>query len=47
MIKKPMKLLFNDFEGVANKLGLDLNIRPQNISINKYLEICNYYKNLI
>jgi len=47
MIKKPMKLLFNDFENIANKLELDLNIRPQNISKNKYLEICNYYKNLV
>ena len=47
MIKKPMKFLFNDFENIANKLGLDLNIRPQNISKNKYLEICNFYKNLV
>ncbi len=47
MIKKPMKFLFNDFENIANRLGLDLNIRPQNISLNKYLEICNFYKNLI
>ena len=47
MIKKPMKLLFNDFEYIANKLELDLNVRPQNISKNKYLEICNFYKNLV
>ena len=47
MIKKPMKLLFNDFENIANKLGLDLNIRPQNISKKKYLEISNFYKNLV
>ena len=47
MIKKPMKLLFNDFENIANKLELDLNVRPQNISKNKYLEICNFYKDLI
>ena len=46
MIKKPMKLLFNDFEDIAKRLGLDLNVRPQNISKNKYLEICNFYKNL-
>ena len=44
MIKKPMKLLFNDIENIANKLELDLNVRPQNISKNKYLEICNFYK---
>ena len=47
MIKKPMKLLFNDIENIANKLELDLNVRPQNISKNKYLEICNFYKNLV
>ena len=47
MIKKPMKLLFDDFENIANKLGLDLNIRPQNISKKKYLEISNFYKNLV
>ena len=32
---------------IANKLGLDLNIRPQNISKNKYLEICNFYTNSV
>ena len=47
MIKKPMKLLFKDFENIAIKLGLDLNIRPQNISKKKYLEISNFYKNLV
>ena len=47
MIKKPMKLLFKDFENIANKLEIDLKVRPQNISKNKYLEICNFYKNLV
>ncbi len=47
MIKKPMKVLFSNFEEVAKKLDLDLNLRPQNLSKNKYLEISKYYENLI
>ena len=47
MIKKPMKQLFKNFENVAEDLNLDLNLRPQNISVSKYLEICRFYENLI
>ena len=43
MIKKPMKQLFTEFEKVANDLDLDLNLRPQNLSKNQYLEICKIY----
>ena len=46
MIKKPMKQLFKNFERVAKKLNIDLNLRPQNISKNKYLEICKIYESL-
>ena len=46
MIKRPMKQLFENFDQIAKKLDLDLNLRPQNISINKYLEICKIYENL-
>ncbi len=46
MIKKPMKQLFTKYEEVAKDLNLDLNSRPQNISVNKYLEICKIYENL-
>ena len=46
MIKRPMKQLFENFDEIAKKLDLDLNLRPQNISINKYLEICKIYENL-
>jgi len=45
MIKKPMKLLFKNFEDVAINLKLDLNLRPQNLSLRKYIEICKYYEN--
>jgi len=47
MIKKPMKLLFKNYEEVAKKLEIKLNLRPQNISKDKFIEICKYYENLI
>ncbi len=47
MIKKPMKQLFINYEIVAKKLKLDLNNRPQNLSVSNYLEICKFYENLI
>ena len=43
MIKKPMKQLFTEFEKVAKDLDLDLNLRPQNLSKNQYLDICKIY----
>ena len=45
MIRKPMKQLFTDYEKVARNLRLDLDLRPQNLSIEKYLEICKIYEN--
>ena len=47
MIKKPIKQLFKNYENITKKLNLDLNLRPQNIKINKYIEICKIYENLI
>ena len=46
MIKKPMKQLFTNFEDIAKELEIDLNSRPQNLSLNKYIEICKLYENL-
>ena len=46
MIKKPMKQLFTDYQVIAQKLNLDLSLRPQNISKNMYLEICKCYEDL-
>ena len=46
MIKKPMKQLFENYEDVAKKLNLNLNLRPQNISKNKFIEICKFYEKL-
>ena len=47
MIKKPMKQLFSEYEKVANILEIDLNLRPQNLSKDKYIEICKIYEKLI
>ena len=47
MIKKPMKQLFKNYQQVAENLNLDLNQRPQNLSKNKYFEICKTYERLI
>ena len=46
MIKKPMKFLFKNYEEVAKNLKLDLNLRPQNLTLNNYIEICKLYENL-
>ena len=45
MIRKPMKQLFSNYEDVAENLSLDLDLRPQNVSIEKYLDICKVYEN--
>ena len=47
MIKKPMKQLFVNFEKIANELNIDLNLRPQNVPLKKYLEICKIYEKLM
>ena len=46
MIKKPMKQLFKDHEKIAKQLHIDLNLRPQNVSKIKYLEICKIFEKL-
>tara|TARA_Y100000816_G_C26019222_1_gene533158 strand:+ start:321 stop:1112 length:792 start_codon:yes stop_codon:yes gene_type:complete len=46
MIKKPMKRLFKNFEEIAKKLSLDLNLRPQNIDKINYYKICSLYEDL-
>ena len=44
MIKKPLKLLFKNYEKVAQELSLDLNLRPQNLTNLTYYKICSYYE---
>ena len=41
-----MKQLFENYEDIAKNLKIDLNLRPQNLSVNKYLEICKLYERL-
>ena len=46
MIKKPFNQIFQNSNSIQKKLKLDLNLRPQNLSINKYFEITKEYENL-
>ncbi len=47
MIKKPMKILFKNYEQISNELSLDLNLRPQNLSKLTYYKICSMYEKSI
>ncbi len=47
MIKKPLKFLFTNFQDIAKKLSLDLNLRPQNLDNITYYKICKAYESLI
>ena len=44
MIKKPFKQLFKDNENIASELGIDLNLRPQNLDFNAYYELTKKYE---
>jgi len=44
MIKKPLKILFKNFEDVSKSLSLDLNLRPQNLSKLSFYKICSCYE---
>ena len=46
MIKKPFKQLFNDNENIASELGIDLNLRPQNLDFKTYYELTKRYESL-
>ena len=46
MIKKPFNQLFNGNLEIAKKLNIDLNLRPQNLSINLYFQLTNEYEKL-
>ena len=47
MINKPFKQLFNNSNEVFNRLKINLNLRPQNLSKEIYFEIAKEYENLI
>ena len=44
MLRKPMKQIFKDYENVADQLNIDLKLRPQNLTVNKYIEMCKFYE---
>ncbi len=45
-IKHSMKQLFKNYDEVSNKLKIDLNLRPQNLSPSDYFLITKEYENL-
>tara|TARA_B100000287_G_scaffold407383_1_gene432758 strand:- start:208 stop:999 length:792 start_codon:yes stop_codon:yes gene_type:complete len=47
MIKKPLNILFKDSKKVINELGLDVNLRPQNLKKDTFYKICLIYEKLI
>ena len=47
MIKKPMKILFKNYDEISKILSLDLNLRPQNLSNLTYYKICKMYEKSI
>ena len=46
MIKKPFNQIFNGDHKILNKLNLDLNLRPQNLSFDTYYRLVSEYENL-
>jgi 16S rRNA (adenine1518-N6/adenine1519-N6)-dimethyltransferase len=46
MIKKPYNQLFTSNNEIANRLKIDLNLRPQNLDFETYYRIVNEYEKL-
>ena len=46
MIKNPMRQLFSNPQEISNKLKLNLNLRPQNLSLQTYCKITKEYEKL-
>jgi 16S rRNA (adenine1518-N6/adenine1519-N6)-dimethyltransferase len=46
MLKKSYNLLFNGNLEIANKLNLDLSLRPQNLNFETYYKLSKEYENL-
>ena len=45
MINKPFAKVFNDYQFVANKLKINLNLRPSDLSLDQYYKLTEYYEN--
>ena len=46
MIKNPLRQIFKDPGQIAEKLKLNINLRPQNLSPKNYFDITKEYENL-
>ena len=46
MIKKPISILFKNFQFNYKKFNIKPSDRPQNLDVNKYLKIVNEYESL-
>jgi 16S rRNA (adenine1518-N6/adenine1519-N6)-dimethyltransferase len=46
MLKKPYNDLFNGNLNIANRLEIDLNLRPQNLNFETYYNLTKEYENL-
>jgi len=44
MIKKPYNQLFNNKKNIANEMGIDLNLRPQNLDFDTYYNLTKKYE---
>ena len=44
MIKKPYYQLFNNNGNIASKIGINLNLRPQNLDFDTYYELTKQYE---
>ncbi len=44
MLKKPYNFLFNGNLEIANKLKINLNLRPQNLNFEKYYQLTEEYE---
>ena len=46
MLKKPFNQIFNGNQKILDKLKIDLNLRPQNLSLDTYYKLGYEYENL-
>ena len=46
MIKKPYNLLFTNNKDIASQMGINLNLRPQNLNLDTYYELTKKYEYL-
>jgi len=44
IIKKPYYYLFNNNEKIASQMGINLNLRPQNLDFDTYYELTKQYE---